>query len=394
MNMTRRKFMQGCCAGIAAMQGTRLGGFAWGDTGNLDAGHPILVHVFLRGGMDSMTFLPPYADAQYHAERKVLGLKDTQVIDVDGYFGFHPTAAPLHELFTANHLAVINACGMPEVNRSHFKAQEIIELAGKIPGERHTGWLTRYLESTPGSPVFKGVSIGSALAESMHGSNEVVSMGTDVKFALPGDWHQLSGTRRALRKMWRNDGDYGDVALQTLDTFDFFAANKVEDYVPTEGTEYQNNGFGLMAATVDLGGWDTHENQSWGGIEGPFNNLVGELSGNLHAFWNDLHQYHGRLTVVVMSEFGRRLRENANRGTDHGHAGLLMALGSGVAEQKIYGAWPGLKNDQLTERADLRVTTDYRVALAEILRHRTAVRDTASIFPDLNTTAPKLGLYA
>ena len=126
---------------------------------------------------------------------------------------------------------------------------------------------------------------------------------------------------------------------------------------------------GLRAAAIDFGGWDTHQNQP-----NYFPTLVEQLSTALAAFYNDMSRFHNRLTVVAMSEFGRRLKSNRSSGTDHGHGNVLLALGSGVNGGRIFGTWPGLATEQLDSRADLAVTTDYRTVLCELLARRRQLR--------------------
>jgi uncharacterized protein (DUF1501 family) len=136
---------------------------------------------------------------------------------------------------------------------------------------------------------------------------------------------------------------------------------------------------GLRVATVDFGGWDTHDAQGY-----HFPILLKQLSTALHAFYNDLGAYHGRLNVVVMSEFGRRLKSNQSAGTDHGHGNAMMVLGAGIRGGMLHGTWPGLATEQLDSRADLAVTTDYRVVLSEILSKRFGLSDATAVFPELS----------
>jgi uncharacterized protein (DUF1501 family) len=207
--------------------------------------------------------------------------------------------------------------------------------------------------------------------------------------------------------MYAADPRLSSVALRTLDAVDMIDSSPPGDYVPGNSAIYPDTEFaetmksvaqmirmdlGLEAATVDLGGWDTHENQAYGGSpdQGYFANLVKELADGMHAFWSDLLEWHGRLTVVVMSEFGRRVRENHNLGTDHGHGGLMMVLSSNVRERKVYGTWPGLAQNQLFESVDVAATTDFRSVIGEILRARRGVTPTtlAELFPGYNFGSP------
>ncbi len=404
----RRDFLKGCCAGIAALSGARVSHMAFGQEAEWD--NDVMVTVFLRGGMDGLSFLIPYDDPNYYDARERLALFPGDVLDIDGYFGLHPSAIALKELYDQQHLALIHACGLPISNRSHFQAQDYIERG--IVGNEHQnngGWLARHLMDRPHDAVFDGVSFNSTLATSMEGYAGGVAMSNLKRFSLSGSHHELDNIRRALRLTWRNDDTYSAMALQTLDAADILEANPSDDYVPANNVEYPSNSFsrtmtsiaqlikmdlGLRAATVDLGGWDTHQSQASGSnpSAGHFANLVEDLCNGLHAFWNDMAAYHGKITVVVMSEFGRRVKENDNTGTDHGHGGVMMVFNSEIQEKKVWGRWPGLDFEQLYERVDLAVTTDYRTVLSEILLSRMDQGNLPLIFPGYSFSEP-LGLF-
>lgn len=411
MRMQRRTFMQGCCAGIIAMSGSRIGNLVFAQPGNNQ--RDIVINVFLRGGMDALNFLVPHADASYQEARgSSLALSTAQVIDLDGYFGLHPSAARLKELFDQQHLALIEATGIPDNQgtRSHFQAQDYLDYGGADTDS--TGWLGRYLNSVSGRDdfggVFRGLSFDSSVALSLAGFGSALSVNDAAEFTLRGTSSHKDDLRRALRTMYNFDGALGPVALKTLDVSDLLDANPVGDYAPAAGVEYGDDNFadsmaslaqlikmdlGLQAATVNLGGWDTHENQAGGArIDGTFAGLVEDLANGLHAFWADLADHPAHVTVVVMSEFGRRLKENANRGTDHGHGGVMMVLNKYVSQKRVFGQWPGLSTDELYERKDLRVTTDFRTVLSEIFTKRLGLpaSQLGSYFPGY-TPAPLLG---
>lgn len=408
--MQRRTFMQGCCAGIIAMSGARLGNMVFAQPGNNR--RDVVINVFLRGGIDALNFLVPYADTHYQdARASHLALGDSQVIDLDGYFGLHPSAERLKEIYDQQHLALIGATGIPDAQgtRSHFQAQDFLDHGGGQIND--SGWLGRYLNSTNSADafggVFRGLSFDPSVALSLSGYGNALAVNSVSEFTLRGSSSHKDDLRRALRTMYNFDERLGATALKTLDVADLLDANPIGDYVPAPGVEYENNNFaralsslaqlikmdlGLQAATVDLGGWDTHENQASGNrVDGGFSDLVRTLCNGLHAFWGDMADHHGHLTVVVMSEFGRRLKENANRGTDHGHGGMMMVLNPYVAQKKVFGPWPGLSNDQLYERKDLRVTTDFRTVLAEVFIKRLGIPESQvpNFFPGY-TAAPVL----
>lgn len=406
MKMRRRTFLQGCCSGIAALAGTRLGNLSFGQNpGQRD----VIISVFLRGGLDALSLLAPFDDSEYHAARPDLGLAGANVFDLDGYFGLNIAAERLRDLYNAGHLALIPACGFPDSNRSHFEAQDIMDrgVTG-YAAQGGDGWLARHLApAAPMESVFRAVSLGSSLSTSLEGYNGGLSMNSAGDFTLNTHWNHVDDARVALRQMYAGDPRLSGLAERTLDAMDIVDSNPPGNYTPGNNVTYPNTNFsnalrslaqiirmqvGLEAATVDLGGWDTHENQASGSnpAEGYFANLVREMSEGLHAFWSDLQDQHGRLTIVIMSEFGRRVRENNSRGTDHGHGGLMGVISANVREKKIYGTWPGLAQGQLFESVDVQMTTDFRTVIAEVLRARRGVSPTeiAALFPDFSFGAP------
>lgn len=384
MAIKRRTFLQGCCAGIAAMSGAKLSRVSFAQT----PGSPqkVIVSVFLRGGMDALNFIIPHGDTFYQDARPSLGLDGPQTLDIDGYFGLHPSAAALKELFDSQNLALIHATGIPDSDgtRSHFDAQDYLDYGG--PSQTQGGWLARYLNSIESGDeyggMFRGISVNSSLALSLNGFPNGLAMSGADEFTLRGSG-PTGDIRQALRQMYSAAPlELGTVASNTLNAVDMLDANPVGEYTPRPGVEYPGGSFGeslmsvaqlikselgMQAATVDLGGWDTHESQTYGNpVQGPYADLVGVLANGLGAFWSDMEGYHDRVTIVVMSEFGRRLRQNTNNGTDHGHAGMMAVIHRAISEAQVFGEWPGLENENLYERQDLRTTTDFRTVLAEI----------------------------
>jgi uncharacterized protein (DUF1501 family) len=407
MPLSRRKFIQGCCAGIAAMGGARLSNLAFGapSAGQQD----ILVSVFLRGAMDGMSLLVPHGEANYFVARPRLAMSTARVLDLNGLLGLHPAAARLFDLAGSGQLGLVCAAGSPDPTRSHFDGQDRMDhgVVGdlKFGGD---GWLARHVNRYSASNVFQAVSIADSVAASLDGAYGSISMQEAGDFTLQGDWSQKDDLRRALRAMYGGDAAYGPTALDTLDAADLIEYADPGNYTPPQGVVYPGGelsdaleslaqlirlDMGLMAATVDYGGWDTHESQADSNpTTGYFANQVRQLSDSLFAFWSDLATSNKKVTVVVMSEFGRRLKENNNRGTDHGHGGVMLVLSGSLKRGGIFGHWPGLDTDQLFEDVDLRVTTDYRSVLSEILLARTATSDLSAIFPDFGFSSP-VGLF-
>lgn len=417
---TRRGFMVGCSAAIAAMAGgVRFTAFGSSDA---EPNQDILIVVFLRGGMDGLNVVMPIAGADrgyYEAQRPDIAIPTsgtTKAISLDSQFGLHPAAAPLHELYQAKKLAIVHAAGLNSDTRSHFDAMQYMELG--TPGSKSatTGWLTRHLETAGNLPpeiVMPVASIGNLSPTSLAGSNENIGMNSPDDFSYNGHWRYSNWQRQSLRDMYGNTGGWlGQAALQTLDAIDVIEFAAPKSYVPNNGAVYPNSDFGrnlqsvaqvvrmqlgLRVATVDLGGWDTHEYQGDDG-QGYFADHVGELSQGLNALFTDLSNDSGRdhtqrMTIVVMSEFGRSFAQNASRGTDHGHGNALFVLGGQVNGGKVYGQWPGLGAGQLYDSRDLQITTDYRRVLSEILIRRHGNPNLGIIFPGYNGYQP-LGVVA
>lgn len=415
--LSRRQFLQGCSAAIAALAGARLTrlAFASPETPG-DFNDQILLVVFLRGGWDALNVVVPIAgDDRAHYESARPGLQvpvsgTGAALPLDSQFGFHPSMAPLHSLYQAGKLAIIHAAGMSNDTRSHFDAMQYIELG--TPGVKSTasGWLTRHLESAsnlPGTILMPALSTGTDQAMSLLGSRETVAMSSPDSFTFNGHWQYENPQRVALRRMYNGDDWLYRAGTQTLDAVDLIESVNPGNYVPANGAVYPGGSFGdhlqtiaqlikldvgLRVATIDIGGWDTHENQGDNG-GGYLANMLDETAQGLAALYIDLDgagaaNYTNRLTVVAQSEFGRRLKENASSGTDHGHGSSIFVLGGNVNGGQIYGSWPGLADEQLYDGADLAVTTDYRQILSEILVRRMANPNLPYIFPNYFTYEP------
>ncbi|MCH9648693.1 MAG: DUF1501 domain-containing protein [Deltaproteobacteria bacterium] len=413
--ITRRGFVAGCCAGIAAMAGSRFNTVAFADP---NGNEEILVVLFLRGGMDGLNFMPPLGGTDrgfYEAARPTLRVPTSgpgsalQLGTSD--FGLHPSAAPLFDLYQSGHLSLVQAVGQTEANRSHFDAMQYIELG--TPGLRSTptGWLARYLATASNLPqevIVPSLSVGDLQTTSLLGNFETLNMNSPDNYNLQiGPYQWRSAQRTALRKLYSGGGSWlHNSGLQSLNSLDVIELNVTDDYEPGNGAVYPETSFGehlqviaqmiklelgLSVATLDLGGWDTHNGQG-AGSGGFFATLVDELSRGLAAFYTDLDgsgasDYASRLTVVVQSEFGRRLGENADTGTDHGHGNVMMVLG-GNTVGGIHGAWPGLDPGQLFDGVDLDASTDYRQVLSEILIRRMCNPNLATIFPGYSGYSP------
>ncbi len=415
--ITRRGFVTGCSAAIAALAGSRFNSLAFAQGGSWN--DEILVVLFLRGGQDGLNLVVPtagYDRSRYDLLRPQIGIPANlaegyplgSLTGPDGEtpFGFHPAAAPLHEIFLDGNLAVVVAAGMAANERSHFESMNWMELGTPGVNNGTTGWLTRHLTSAGNLPpqiLMPSLSIGGLQAVSQLGSYETVSMGSPDDFALAtGPWSARTGQRVALRNLYEGDTTWlHQAGLQALDAVDIVELYASGGYTPRPGVVYPTTWFGdnlasiaqlvkldlgLRIATLDLGGWDHHENEANPGNpqQGIFGDLVDELSRGLAALWEDLGDPAAgnpaqRLTVVVMSEFGRRAGQNEDNGTDHGHGNNLMVL-SGHAIGGLHGTWPGLREELLNE-GDVEVTNDFRRVLAEIVVRRLGNGRVDLVFP-------------
>ncbi|MDW8299544.1 MAG: DUF1501 domain-containing protein [Anaerolineae bacterium] len=368
----------------------------------------ILVVIFLRGGMDGLNAVVPYAEgAAYYDARPTIAIAEPSrdphsAIDLNGFFGLHPALRPLKALYDDGALAIIHACGSPDPTRSHFDAMEYMERG--TPGSKttRTGWLSRHLESAAwqNDSPFRAVGIGTMLPSSLRGEVSALALKSIADFHLGGREDQLEAMRQALARLYTVESDQplgrsllAAYAKETFAVMDILANLNVGTYVPERDAKYPESEFGeglkqiavlikaevgLEVACLDLGGWDTHEEQ--GGAEGEQARLLAELAEGLAAFYADMGERMSGVSVVVMSEFGRRVAENASHGTDHGHGNAMFVLGGGVIGG-VYADWRGLGASALVD-GDLPITTDYRDVLASVLAERVLNPALDYIFPN------------
>jgi uncharacterized protein (DUF1501 family) len=425
LKISRRGFLVGCSTAIAAMAGARLTHVALASPAGPDApNYETLVVVFLRGGWDALNVLPPVGGndrGYYEGYRKDLKVPVTGNANYSGALalanatsngttlGFHPGLAPLLDLYQQGALAVVCAAGLTSDTRSHFDAMQYMELG--TPNSKATvgGWITRHLMSSPNLPptiFMPAISAGSGNPISLSGYQQAVALSGVGGFNYQPSWDDgiNDPMQGALRQMYSVNGSSwlhlaGNETLDAIDVINGVAG----DYQPGGGANYDDNtgglggslrtvaqlvkaDLGLRAATVDFGGWDTHENQQYGNGDprGYFHDHLGQMARAFKAFYTDLSStnHHQRVTLVLMSEFGRRVRENSNRGTDHGHGNAMFVLGGSVNGGRVYGSWPGLSNTQLYQGDDLAITTDYRRVLSEILIKRAGNPNVGTVFPN------------
>lgn len=347
----------------------------------------VLVLLSLRGAADGLSLVVPHGDPVYYRARPRLAVPSTALLHPDPMFGLHPAMAPLTSLWESGRLAAVHACGMPVANRSHFAAMEAIEDAA--PGSRtRNGWLNRLLGELPGASVLQGIALGAQVPTSMFGEHPAFAVTEIAQATVSGN---EDGRRTAaLRHAWPRTSPMGRAVRDTLGGVDAFAParNLPERPAPiafprselgramADVSRIIRAGVGAQVFTVDQGDWDLHTdhgNLEWGG----FRNNADDLARSVAAFFADLGPAADRVTLVTLSEFGRRVVENDDYGTDHGHGNVMLVAGAGVRGGRYLGSWPGLHQGQ---DADLAVTTDYRSVLSELVTRRFGV-STAQVFP-------------
>ena len=361
----------------------------------------VLVLLLLRGGMDGLHVVPPHADAQFESLRGAVSYSDRDpaggIINLDGFYGLHPSLAHLEPLYREGSLAIVHACGSPDRTLSHFEASKTIERGASSAHSIGSGWLGRHLTShlnSNQSPM-RAVSFSPVLPDALVGGAHSIAIQSlsDFRFAPPANWGPSFSV--ALNAMYALHDDRASQAGR--DSFRLMrdieklsrnlSSRKSKAGYPagtlgrnfSELAELIRGEVGLEVAVVEYGGWDTHVNQA-----PRLSSLMTELATALNAFSRDLRERMKKVTVVAMSEFGRRVHENSAQGTDHGWGTAMFLLGGSIRGGRVHGTWPGLARDQLDPNGNLRVTTDYRHVLAELVEKRLRNQHVSQVFPSFS----------
>jgi uncharacterized protein (DUF1501 family) len=368
-----------------------------------------IVVLFQRGAMDGLNVVVPFGERNYYRMRPTIAIPEprrggTEVaIDLDGFFGLHPSLQPLHPLFRNGQLAIVQAVGSPDPTRSHFDAQDFMESG--TPGRKatHDGWLNRALQSLPeakGAP-FRAVAFGPYLPRTLQGSAPAVAISDLEQFKIRGPRRTVEGGFEAMYAQTVDQALRG-VGAETFEAIDQLEKIHPDSYQPENGAQYPKGRFGqslmeiaelfkadvgLEVAFLDSGGWDHHVNE--GGVQGQLSNLLRDLGQGFAAFHRDMGDRMQDVVFVSMSEFGRTAQENGNRGTDHGHANCMFVMGGAVKGGKVYGKWPGLSQGQLYEGRDLALTTDFRSVLGELITGHLGNKDLKAVFPGFDNDPRK-----
>jgi uncharacterized protein (DUF1501 family) len=370
------------------------------------------VVLFQRGAADGLNIVVPFAEPNYYRLRPSIAIPQPQrggtdaAIDLDGFFGLHPSLAPLEPLFHKNQLAIVHAAGSPDPTRSHFDAQDFMESG--TPGLKATedGWLNRALETVPeeNASPFRAVAMGPNLPRMLHGSASAIALPDLKQFKVMGSAAMAATAQGGFEAMYAQTVDHAlhGTGTETFEAIDMLRKVDPAKYSPENGAQYPTSRLGqslqqigqLLKAKigvevlfVDCGGWDNHVNE--GGVQGQLSNLLKDLGQGLAAFHQDMGDRMQDIVVLTMSEFGRTAKENGNRGTDHGHANCMFVMGGDVKGGKVYGKWPGLEDHQLNEGRDLALTTDFRSVVSEILAKHIGVTDLKTVFPGFENNAGK-----
>jgi uncharacterized protein (DUF1501 family) len=377
-----------------------------------DAGERTLVCVFLRGGADTLNMIAPYGDDRYYKLRPTISIpppngdheaKDA-AIRLDDYYAFHPKLRPLLPLFKEGRLGIAQGVGSDNTSGSHFEAQDQMERGGSQGGGVAGGWLGRRLRSRAGKKMtpLSAVAIGPTIPESLRGAPSASAIRSLDEIQIKAPSNNPVAVSKALSSMYGAEvGLLAAPGRSTLDLLDRVEALRNKPYNPENNAVYPDDdfgaglreiarlvkaGIGLEAACIDLGGWDTHFFQ--GSTSGLQAEQIDLLARGLAAFDADLNRERDRVTVIVMTEFGRRVYENSSFGTDHGRGFAMMIIGSQINGGMIYGAKPDLNGPDLSVSAEsllgpegLKVACDYRSVLAEVLGGVMGDRNLENVFP-------------
>ena len=401
MSLTRRTFLKTATASLSAL--IAPGALLHARPARALGTDPVLVALYLRGGADALSLVVPHGDPAYYAARPSIRIPAGNEIDLDGFFGFHPSLAPLLPWYQSGRLALLHATGSPDGTRSHFDAQDFMEFAA--PGDKTVtvGWLNRFLSAAGLTTPLSGVTLEVAAAKALAGPAGSLAIPALSRFSLSGTY--TAERRQAIRAIF---GQTADPSLRAMGVNSSDLIDLIETIDGTTNVAYPGSKLalalkdlaaliksdvGVRVAAVNHGSWDHHANHH---INFPI--MAADLASSLAAFATDLGSDLDRTVVLVMSEFGRRVADNGAIGCDHGHGGVMMALGGSVQGGNVLlrnATWPGLAPAQLFQGIDLAATTDFRDVFAELLDRHMGLSNLAPVFPSFSVSASNYpGLFA
>ena len=429
MNLNRRVFLkQGAltflCAGAGPFGGlpflrqAALAADLGASTLNDDK---VLVCIFQRGAVDGLSMVVPYGDPNYYQNRHEISIAPPSqtagaagALDLDGYFALHPGLAALLPIYKEGRLAPIQACGSPNASRSHFESQDLMESGIDESCGVQDGWLNRLLTECPEDSAkktaFRAVSMTSVIPRSLQGEEDAMAIRDLDTFGLNGDVGAVmagpSGTASGFESMYGSAVDtvLHGTAKESFDALALLKDTRSRPYQAANGAVYPASSFGrnlrqiaqlikarvgVKIAFAEVDGWDTHANQ--GNDKGQLAGRLTDFGDALAALYRDLGDRMSDVVVVTMSEFGRAVHQNGNRGTDHGHGTCFFTMGGSIKGGKVYGDWPTLAPDKLFQNRDLAVTTDFRDVFGEICARHFGVgmNDMAKLFPNYAVDAQR-----
>jgi uncharacterized protein (DUF1501 family) len=411
MILTRRVLLKSGACALAAMATPPR--FLARVAGAAEARGTVLVAIFQRGAVDGLSMVVPHGDPGYYAARPSIALprprhgEPTTALDLDGFFALHPALAPLRPLWESRALAIVPACGSPDTTRSHFDAQDYMESG--TPGVKSTpdGWLGRAAGALPAGRAtpFRSVALTAQLPRILRGDAGALALRSLERFEVRTA--QPATAQKGFESLYQagvSDLLHG-TGRETFEAVKMLKSAGAARLTPANGADYPRGRLGdslrqiaqliradvgLQIAFADADGWDTHVGQ--GAEQGQLANRLRDFGGALAAFARDLGDRMADVVVLTMSEFGRTVAENGNRGTDHGHATAMFVLGGAVRGGRLYARWPGLAPEQRFEGRDVAVTTDFRALFHEIATHHLALPATVSLFPGWTAPATRLGV--
>ncbi|HZT59895.1 MAG TPA: DUF1501 domain-containing protein [Pyrinomonadaceae bacterium] len=417
--MNRRLFLKQSSVALASVglvgsapSFLRRTAFAQGLTYAPNGRRKTLIAIFQRGAVDGLNMVVPHGEKNYYELRPQIAVEQPgkagqdSVINLDGFFGLHPSLAAFKPLWDSKQLAIVHAVGSPDNTRSHFDAQDYMESA--TPGVKSTqdGWLNRYLQAQPDAKAtpFRAISMTQNLPRSLQGMAPALAMQNLSDFTIRGGAQTASvqGGFEGLYEQGVNDVLRG-TSKETFEAIDYLKKVNPAQYKPENGARYPGGqfgsalmqiaqlikaGVGLEVAFTDVGGWDTHRAE--GNSRGQLANLLTQFSQGINALVTDLGPARMQdVVILTMSEFGRTVRQNGTGGTDHGHANAMFVVGGPVRGGRVYGQWPGLRDDQLFEGRDLALTTDFRDVFSEVAAKHLGAVDLKKVFPGYDASTSK-----
>ncbi len=358
----------------------------------------ILIYVFQRGAADGLNLVVPYGDENYYANRPSIAIakpnsSEGAALDLDGFFGLNPALSALLPIYQSNDLAMVHACGSLNSSHSHFKAQDDVD-RGALNQDINSGWLARYANSYENndSTAFKSVALSKSIPKSLSSAEQVVALDNIASFVIKAPESESVDIQNNLLTLFAGATSLDKVAQATFNGLEEVASINPEDFPVENDATYPSSGFGnrfkdlalliksgigVEMASIDIGGWDTHNDENTA-----LTPLAQDFAETLATFYTDMGDRMQNITIIALTEFGRRVAENGSGGTDHGTGNVAFVMGGSVNGGQVFTDWPGLRAEDLVGPGDLLPTTDYRTVIAELMEKRMNYTNFEELFPD------------